>query len=135
MGYGLTVGSAGTLGGRCFVYVGWLMALPFTVWLGWQEYSTFLLLFCRSVVLCVLFILCFGGGSFGQDCIQAFFSAERLRGANQYECDGCGSKREAGESMFMEKLLFAVKSEKRGCSFILADFCFIDLVINSFLWR
>lgn len=32
-----------------------------------------------------------------QDCLDAFFSPERLRGANQYHCDGCGCKKEAGE--------------------------------------
>ena len=28
--------------------------------------------------------------------MEAFFSPERLRGSNQYHCDGCGSKKEAG---------------------------------------
>ena len=34
-----------------------------------------------------------------QECLQAFFSAERLRGSNRYHCEGCDSKKEAGTYM------------------------------------
>ncbi|CAN0122008.1 unnamed protein product, partial [Ectocarpus fasciculatus] len=53
-----------------------------------------------------------------EDCLDAFFSPERLRGANQYHCDGCGSKKEADKSTSLlhapEILMLHVKRFRRG---------------------
>lgn len=47
----------------------------------------FVRLFAAVVVVLMFFV---------QECLQAFFSAERLRGSNRYHCEGCDSKKEAG---------------------------------------
>ncbi|CAM9952930.1 unnamed protein product, partial [Hapterophycus canaliculatus] len=79
-------------GGRAPSYLGGL-ASTLGVWLGF-----------RSVTL--------------EDCLEAFFSPERLRGANQYHCDGCGSKKEADKSTSLlhapEILVLHVKRFRRG---------------------
>ncbi|CAM9705807.1 unnamed protein product [Ectocarpus sp. 4 AP-2014] len=53
-----------------------------------------------------------------EDCLDAFFSPERLRGANQYHCDGCGCKKEADKSTSLlhapEILMLHVKRFRRG---------------------
>ncbi|CAM9992041.1 unnamed protein product, partial [Ectocarpus sp. 8 AP-2014] len=53
-----------------------------------------------------------------EDCLDAFFSPERLRGANQYHCDGCGCEKEAGERSNLlhapEILMLHVKRFRRG---------------------
>ncbi|CAN0497263.1 unnamed protein product, partial [Laminaria digitata] len=53
-----------------------------------------------------------------EDCMEAFFSPERLRGSNQYHCDGCGSKKEADKSTSLlhapEILVLHVKRFRRG---------------------
>eukprot|EP00903_Cladosiphon_okamuranus_P013693 g12750.t1 len=53
-----------------------------------------------------------------EDCLEAFFSPERLRGANQYHCDCCGTLKEADKSTSLlhapEILMLHVKRFRRG---------------------